>query len=31
LLEHLDTIAVHSSYSYLFRDRTRRLDVPAGV
>jgi hypothetical protein len=31
LLEHVDTIAVHSSYSYLFRDRTRRLDVPAGV
>jgi len=29
LLEHVDTISLHSAYSYLFRDRTRRLDVPA--
>jgi len=28
LLEHVDTIALHSAYSSLFRDRTRRLDVP---
>jgi hypothetical protein len=27
LLEHVDTLALHSPYSYLFRDRTRRLDV----
>lgn len=29
LLEHVDTIAVHSPYSYLYRDRTRRLDIAA--
>jgi acetoacetate decarboxylase len=27
LLEHIDTMSVHSPYSYLFRDQTRRLDV----
>lgn len=27
LLEHVDTVSLYSSYSYLFRDRTRRLDV----
>jgi len=26
LLEHVDTLSLWSSYSYLFRDRTRRLD-----
>jgi acetoacetate decarboxylase len=29
LLEHVDTVSLHSAYSYLFRDRTRRLDVLA--
>jgi hypothetical protein len=31
LIEHVDTIAVHSPYSYLFRNRTRRLDLSAGA
>jgi Acetoacetate decarboxylase (ADC) len=27
LLEHVDTVALHSAYTYLFRDQTRRLDI----
>jgi acetoacetate decarboxylase len=31
LLEHVNTMALHSGYSYLFRNRTRRLDLESAA